>query len=98
MVLSDPAKSGLESNAWVDGYNYQNKDKSITISKKRICYFFHALYHSKGKKHVILHPVIVAILKYFTMLKIKNMPVLFSKYTDAKNYQKKVIYCDLVSG
>ena len=27
MVLSDLAKSGLESDAWVDGYGYQNKDK-----------------------------------------------------------------------
>ena len=27
------AKSGLESGAWVDGYDYQNKDKNITISK-----------------------------------------------------------------
>ena len=28
MVLSDPAKSDLKSVAWVDGYNYQNKDKN----------------------------------------------------------------------
>ena len=32
MVLSDPAKSGLES-AWIDGYDSQNKDKNITITK-----------------------------------------------------------------
>ena len=25
-VLSDPGKSSLESSAWVDGYDYQNKD------------------------------------------------------------------------
>ena len=25
-VLSDPAKSSFESNAWIDGYNNQNKD------------------------------------------------------------------------
>ena len=25
-VLSDPAKSSLESSAWIDGYYYQNKD------------------------------------------------------------------------
>ena len=24
-VLSDQAKSGLESSAWIDGYDYQNK-------------------------------------------------------------------------
>ena len=25
-VLYDPAKSSLESSAWIDGYDYQNKD------------------------------------------------------------------------
>ena len=25
-ILSDPAKSGLESGAWIDGYDYQNTD------------------------------------------------------------------------
>ena len=25
-VLSDPAKSSLESSAWINGYDYQNKD------------------------------------------------------------------------
>ena len=25
-VLSDPAESSLESSAWIDGYDYQNKD------------------------------------------------------------------------
>ena len=35
-VLSDPAKNSLESSAWINGYNYQNKDtqKNITIMKK----------------------------------------------------------------
>ena len=35
-ILSDPAKSGLESSAWIDGYDYQNNDtqKAITIIKK----------------------------------------------------------------
>ena len=35
-VLSDPAKGSLESCAWIDGYDYQNKDtpKNITIMKK----------------------------------------------------------------
>ena len=35
-VLSDPAKSGLESSARIDGYDYQNKDthKNITVMKK----------------------------------------------------------------
>ena len=26
MVLSDPTKSGLQSDAWIDGYDFQNKD------------------------------------------------------------------------
>ena len=34
-VLSDPAKSSLDISAWIDGYDYQNKDtKNITIIKK----------------------------------------------------------------
>ena len=43
-------KSGLESGAWIDGYDYQNKDKkkNITITKNKICYFFRAVYHSKN--------------------------------------------------
>ena len=36
MVLSDPAKSGLESGAWVDGYDFKNKDKYITITKNKV--------------------------------------------------------------
>ena len=40
MVLSDSAKSGLESawcmhGAWIDGYDSQNKDKNITITKNK---------------------------------------------------------------
>ena len=30
-VLSDPAKSSLESSAWIDGYDYQNKDTQKTL-------------------------------------------------------------------
>ena len=35
-VLSDPAKSSLESSALIDGYDYQNKvtQKNTTIMKK----------------------------------------------------------------
>ena len=50
IILSDPAKSGLECGAWIDGYDYQNKDKKN---------FFRAVYHSTT--HVITHPVIAAI-------------------------------------
>ena len=59
MVLSDPAKSGLES-VWIDGYDSQNKDKNITITKNKSLLFFRAVYHSKND--VIPHPVIAAIL------------------------------------
>ena len=30
-VLSDPAKCSLESSAWIDGYDYQNKDTQKTL-------------------------------------------------------------------
>ena len=30
-VLSDPAKSDLESGAWIDGYDYQNKDTQKSL-------------------------------------------------------------------
>ena len=39
-LLSDPAKSGLESSAWVDGYDYQNKDKTLLLRKKSLFFFF----------------------------------------------------------
>ena len=28
IILSDPAKSGPEDGAWIEGYDYQNKDKT----------------------------------------------------------------------
>ena len=31
-VLSDPAKSSIESSAWIDGYDYQNKDTQKTLT------------------------------------------------------------------
>ena len=39
-ILSDPAKSGLEGGAWIDEYDYQNKDKNITITKNKSPLFF----------------------------------------------------------
>ena len=40
MILSDPAKSGLQSAAWIDGYDYQIKDKKERYHyEKRVCYF-----------------------------------------------------------
>ena len=47
------AKSGLEGDAWIDGYDYPNKDKNISLRP-----FFYA--HSKTQ--VISHSVITAIL------------------------------------
>ena len=60
MAFSDPAKSGLEMGARVDGCDYQNKDKNITITKNKSPLFFRAVNHSKN--HVISNPVIAAIL------------------------------------
>ena len=28
-------KNGLKSSAWIDGYDYQNKDKNISITKNK---------------------------------------------------------------
>ena len=48
MLLSDQAKSGLESGAWVDGYDYQNKDKKYYhYEKLESDMFFHAVYIAK---------------------------------------------------
>ena len=77
MVLSDPAKVLWKVHgAWIDGYDYQNKDKSITIMITKIAQsllFFRAVYHSK--KNVIPRPVIAAILDVNN-----KMPVNFFKY------------------
>ena len=47
--------------AWIDGYDSQNKDKVITITKNKSLLFFPAVYHSKN--HLIPHRVIGAILE-----------------------------------
>ena len=46
-VLSDPAKSSLESDAWIDGYDYQNKDtqKTLPLWKNKSVIFFSAVYN-----------------------------------------------------
>ena len=46
--------------AWTDGYDSQNKDKIITITKNKSLLFFPCMYHSKN--HLIPHHVIGAIL------------------------------------
>ena len=53
-----PKKVWKVYGAWIDGYDSQNKDKNITITKNKS--FLHAMHHSKS--HVIPHPVIAAIL------------------------------------
>ena len=46
-VLSDPAKGSLESSAWIDGYDYQNKDtqKKHYHYEKNKSVFFSAVYN-----------------------------------------------------
>ena len=46
--------------AWIDGYDTQNKTKTLPLRKLRVRYFFHAVFYKKT--HVIPHPVIAAIL------------------------------------
>ena len=85
-VLSDPAKSSLESSAWIGGYDYQNNDtqKNIIIMKKISPLFFsvqciiktHVIpqYTSYYFCHLGRH------LGYFTTLKHNNiMPVKFTE-------------------
>ena len=86
-VLSDPAKSSLESSAWIDGYDYQNKDthkKNITIMKKNKSVIFSVQYIIKT--HVIPQYTSCYFchlgrhLGYFTTLKHNNiMPVKFAE-------------------
>ena len=68
--------------AWIDGYDSQNKDKNITITKIKGLLFFYAVYYSKN--HVIPHPVIATILNVILNHKAlknnNNMPFKFSKY------------------
>ena len=62
MVLSDPAKSGVEVHgAWIDGYDSQNKDKSISITKNK-CLLFFSVQRFHSKNHAIPHPLIAATL------------------------------------
>ena len=48
-ILSDPAKSGLESSAWINGFDYQNKDtKTLPLRKYKSVIFFSAVYNKKS--------------------------------------------------
>ena len=50
----------VHGGAWIGGYDSQNKDTNITITKINSLLFFHTVYYSKN--HVIPHPVFAAIL------------------------------------
>ena len=85
-VLSDPAKSSLESSAWFDGYDYQNND-----TQKKHCHYekISPLFFSVQciiKTHVIpqytscYFSPLGRHLGYFTTLKHNNiMPVKFAE-------------------
>ena len=85
-VLSDPAKSSLESSAWIDGYDYQNKDTQKThYHYEKISLLFFSV-QCIIKTHVIPQYTSCYFchlgrhLGYFTTLKHKNiMPVKFSE-------------------
>ena len=60
MALSDQAKSGLESGAWINGYDYQNKDKKLPLRRiKSVTFFVQCII---AKTYVIPHLVIADIL------------------------------------
>ena len=59
--------------AWIDEYDFQNKDKKIAITKNKSLLFFRAVYHSK--KHVTPHPVIAAILDVNNNMPVKNVQI-----------------------
>ena len=73
-VLSDPAKSGLESSAWIDGYDYQNKDtqKTLPLRKNKSVIFFSAVYNKKNPCdstiYILLFCHLRRHLRYFTRL------------------------------
>ena len=99
-ISSDPAKSGLGSGAWINGYDDQNKDTQkhnhyeiISLS------FFSAVY--QNKTHVIPYPAISAILdailNILQHLNITTTTISQSNslnVTAVENYQKNVVNCD----
>ena len=60
-ILSDPAKSGLESGAWIDGHDIQKRqdkkktEKTLALRKNMSVILFSAVYQNKA--HEIPHPV-----------------------------------------
>ena len=93
IILSDPAKRGLEGGAWIDGYGYQNKDKNITVTKNKGPLFFLCSLSQQNPCdfqhcyccHLGLH------LEYFTTL--KTIPTFQpnSPNTTAVEYYQKIV-------
>ena len=100
-VLSDPAKSSLESSAWIDGYDNQNKDtqKTLPLRKNKSVIFFSAVYNKNPCDSTIY---ILLFLPYWMTSwifcnaetqqhhasQIRRMQLLL------KTIRKKVINCD----
>ena len=62
-VLSDSAKSGLESSAWIDGYDYQNRHKkNYHYEKNKSVIYSEQCIVKKTMWFHNIHPVISAIL------------------------------------
>ena len=99
-ISSDPAKSGLGSGAWINGYDDQNKDTQKHNHYEKISLlFFSAVY--QNKTHVIPYPAISAILDaILNILQRLNITTTTTSQSNSlnvtavENYQKNVINCD----
>ena len=97
MVLSDPAKRSRKCmmHGLMDTIP-RTKTKTLPLRKIRVCYFFHAVYHSKN--HVIPHPVVAAILDVILNIlqRWKTTITCQSNFPNTtENYQKIVTKCEL---
>ena len=98
MVLSDPAKSGLES-AWYMDTVPRTKTKTLPLRKFRVCFFFHAVYYSKT--NVIPHPVIAAILKVISHILQRWKTTITCQSNSPntiENYQIELLTANMISG
>ena len=96
MVLTDPAKSGLESGVWIDGYIYQNKDKEITITNnKSLLYLLCSVSLQKPCDSPPCYCCDLGRhLEYFTPVKTTTRQSNSSNTIAFENYLKIVINCD----
>ena len=101
-ILSDPAKSGLGSGAWTNGYDDQNKDtkKTLPLRKNKSVIFQCSV---SEQTHVIPHPAISSILDaILNILQCSNTTTTTTttcqsnskNATAVENYQKIFINCD----